>query len=193
MQNTNLITVYIESSPNPNSIKFMLSTMLMADGISKDFSDAQTATDSPLAQALFNEYSFATRIFMSQNFITVSKNDTVSWEEVSAGIRQFIMDYFEAEKPIFAEELPESKVELTNDNPKIKRIKEILNEYIRPAVEMDGGAIDFENFEEESGKLTVVLKGSCHGCPSSMITLKSGIENLFSHMMPEVKEVVAGV
>lgn len=171
----------------------MLSTLLMADGVSKDFLDAKTATDSPLAQALFTEFPFTTRVFMSQNFITVSKNNTVNWEEVSASIRQFIMDYFEAEKPIFAEELADSKVELNNDSPKVKRIKEILNEYIRPAVEMDGGAIDFGNFDEEVGKLTVVLKGSCHGCPSSMITLKSGIENLFSHMMPEVKEVVAGV
>ena len=189
--NTQLITVYIESSPNPNSIKFMLSTMLMSDGVSKDFLNVETAQDSPLAQALFTEYNFITRIFLSQNFITVSKDASVAWDAVNADIRQFIMDYFEAGKPIFAEDLPDSKVELNDDNEKVKRIKEILNEYIRPAVEMDGGAIDFGDFDEESGKLTVVLKGSCHGCPSSMVTLKSGIENLFSHMMPEVKEVVA--
>lgn len=184
------VHIYVEENPNPNSMKFVLSFMLMADGIVKDYASKEETTDSPLAATLFDEFDFVERVFLSKNFITITKNERIEWIEINATLRNYLKNYFEEQKPVFSEDLPDSKVEI-NDNPTIARIKDILDQYIRPAVEMDGGAISFSQFNEETGKLSVLLQGSCSGCPSSSITLKAGIENLFKRMMPEVKEVVA--
>jgi Fe-S cluster biogenesis protein NfuA len=184
------VHIYVEENPNPNSMKFVLSFMLMADAIVKDYANKEDTTDSPLAAALFNEFDFVERVFLSKNFITITKTANVEWVEINSIIRTYLKNYFEAQKPVFSEDLPDSKVEL-NDDPTIARIKDILDQYIRPAVEMDGGAISFSEFDKETGKLSVLLQGSCSGCPSSSITLKAGIQNLFKNMMPEVKEVVA--
>jgi len=184
------VHIYVEQNPNPNSMKFVLSFMLMADAIVKDYASLEETQDSPLAAALFNEFDFVERVFLSKNFITITKTDTVEWVEINSILRTYLKNYFEAQKPVFSEDLPDSKVEL-NDNPTVARIKDILDQYIRPAVEMDGGAISYAEFDVETGKLSVLLQGSCSGCPSSSITLKAGIENLFKRMMPEVKEVVA--
>lgn len=184
------VHIYVEENPNPNSMKFVLSFMLMADGIAKDYASVEETHDSPLAAALFNEFDFVERVFLSKNFITITKTNNVEWVEINSILRTFLKNYFEAQKPVFSEDLPDSKVEL-NDNPTVARIKDILDQYIRPAVEMDGGAISYAEFDAETGKLSVLLQGSCSGCPSSSITLKAGIQNLFQRMMPEVKEVVA--
>ena len=184
------VHIYVEENPNPNSMKFVMSFMLMADGVVKDYATEADTKDSPLAAAIFQEFDFIERVFLSKNFITITKNENKEWVEINPILRNYLKEYFEAQKPVFSDDLPDSKVEL-NDNPTIARIKDILDQYIRPAVEMDGGAISFSRFDEETGKLSVLLQGSCSGCPSSAITLKSGIENLFKRMMPEVKEVVA--
>ena len=123
------------------------------------------------------------------NFITVTKREEVDWFEVKGEIQQFIKSYLERDQPVLTEVVEKSlDEELTGDDIDT-RIKGVLEEYIRPAVEMDGGAINFHSYNE--GVVKVLLQGSCSGCPSSTITLKSGIENLLKRMVPEVKEVVA--
>ncbi|TAF33752.1 MAG: NifU family protein [Cytophagales bacterium] len=187
------IHIYTEATPNSNSMKFMLSFLLMHDEQIKDYDSVAAAEESPLAQSLFAHFDFIKRVFMAKNFVTITKesNDDMDWYEASPLIRQFLRLYFEEKKPVFVDNMPATEVQLNQDTPSVKRIKDILNEYIRPAVEMDGGAIFFHSFEEMTGTLKVTLQGSCKGCPSSVVTLKQGIENLFRSMMPEVKEVMA--
>jgi Fe-S cluster biogenesis protein NfuA len=187
---TQVVTLYTEANPNPNSMKFMLNFLLLSDGNSIDFASAEEASRSPLAQELF-QFPFVQRVFYMSNFITLTKSDEVEWMEVIPQLKQFIKGYFEQERPLFTEEQPEVIVELNNDSEAVKKIKGVLDEYVRPAVEMDGGAIRFDSFDEGTGVLRVQLQGSCSGCPSSTVTLKQGIQNLMRQMVPSVKEVVA--
>ena len=187
---TKVVTIYSEANPNPNSMKFNLNFMLIANGESIDFPDVESATTSPLAQELFS-FPYITRVFYMSNFITLTKDDSVEWNEVVPTLKQHIKSYFEAQKPLFNEQQAETIVEINNDSEAVKKIKGVLDEYVKPAVEMDGGAIQFDNFDEESGVLKVLLQGSCSGCPSSTITLKQGIQNIMQRMVPQVKEVVA--
>lgn len=185
-------TIYMEANPNPASLKFVFNFMLLSEGESLDFASVSETQHAPLAAALFEQFSFVERVFFTQNFITVTKSAKVEWEEVRNEVRDFLLDYSNAEKPFFTEAAKaEQQAEVENETPEVQRIRQILNEYVRPAVEMDGGAIHFHSFEKASGELAVTLKGSCSGCPSSIVTLKSGIENLFQQLMPEVKSVVA--
>ncbi len=183
------IHIYTEANPNPNSMKFMLNFMLIHDGESMDFPDASAAGNSPLAQELFG-FPFVERVFYMSNFITVTKKEEAGWSEIIPALKSHIKDYFTAQKPLFTEEQKEVIVEANNDSEAVKKIKGVLDEYIKPAVEMDGGAIQFQSFDQESGVLTVQLQGSCSGCPSSMVTLKSGIENMMRRMVPSVRKVV---
>ncbi len=192
-----VITVYTEASPNPNSLKFVLNFSLL-ENMSIDYPSKEEASNSPLAIALFEEYSFIQRLFVASNFITVTKDDATDWFEVNPKIRHFIKEWFTAEKPIFEQSI-EADIAKKNEAEKPQasatdgeleeRIKVVLDEYVRPAVEGDGGAISFHSFND--GVVKVLLQGSCSGCPSSTITLKQGIENLLTRMVPEVKEVVA--
>ncbi len=187
------VNIYTEQSPNPNSIKFVLDVPLV-DNISFDFPDKESAKLAPLAQGLFEEFDFIQRIFIATNFITVTKNEETDWFEVNPKITAFLKEWFNAEKPILLEEIKKEviKEDLKAHNEETEteaKIKSILNDYVRPAVESDGGAINFHSFN--NGVVKVLLQGSCSGCPSSTITLKSGIENLLTRMVPEVKEVVA--
>ena len=183
------VNIYMEANPNPNSLKFVANYMLVEPGKNYDFPDAQSACDAPLAQELFG-FDYVERVFYMSNFITVTKSDAVEWVEVQDEIRQFITGYLQQEKPLLTnpEAEDESPAEAAADGLESK-IKSILEEYVKPAVEMDGGAIQFHSFED--GVVTLLLQGACSGCPSSTITLKSGIENLLKSMVPEVKEVVA--
>ncbi|MBB6461400.1 NifU family protein [Flammeovirga kamogawensis] len=184
------ITIYTEANPNPNSMKFMLSFMLLKGGESYDFPSVKEAEVSPLAKEIFEKFDIVDRIFYMSNFITITKkDDTVAWMEVIPQFKAFLLEYFEAEKPIF-ENVDETIVEAA-DSEAIKKIKGVLDEYIKPAVEMDGGAIKFHSFDEESGVVKVLLQGACSGCPSSTFTLKMSIENLLKRMVPQVTEVVA--
>ncbi|MDW7695659.1 NifU family protein [Flammeovirgaceae bacterium SG7u.111] len=187
MQN---ITIYTEANPNPASMKFMLNFMLIENGESKDFPTPESAASSPLAQELF-EYDFVTRVFYMSSFITVTKSEDKDWPEIIPILKKHIKEYFEAEKPVFTEAQPEVIVEANNDSEAVKKIKGILDEYIKPAVEMDGGAIQFHSYDEITGVLKVHLQGSCSGCPSSTVTLKAGIQNLVQRMVPSVTEVIA--
>lgn len=183
------VHLYMEANPNPNSLKFVANYMLVEPGKSYDFPDVESAQNAPLALELFR-FDYVERVFYMSNFITVTKSAGVEWVEVQDEIRRFITDYLQEEKPLLTN--PEAEDESMPDpagNGLEDKIKGILEEYVKPAVEMDGGAIQFHSFED--GVVTLLLQGACSGCPSSTITLKSGIENLLKSMVPEVKEVVA--
>ncbi len=182
------VHVYLESNPNPNSLKFVVNEMLVPEGISFDFPDAESTSDAPLAMELF-QYPFVDRVFYMSNFITVTKKGDVEWLEIQGTIKEHIKKFLESGKFIIEVREPET-VSTEEETEIVKKIKNILEEYIRPAVEQDGGAITFHSFNE--GIVKVKLQGSCSGCPSSMVTLKAGIENLFQRMMPgEVNSVEA--
>jgi Fe-S cluster biogenesis protein NfuA len=181
------IHLYLESNPNPNSLKFVVNEMLVPEGMSFDFPDAESAGISPLAQELFS-YPFVDRVFFASNFITVTKREDVEWLEIQNTLKDHIKKYLEAGK--FIIEVKEQDLPVEEETETIKKIKTILEEYIRPAVEQDGGAITYHSFQD--GIVKVKLQGSCSGCPSSMVTLKAGIENLFTRMMPgEISAVEA--
>jgi len=182
------ISIYLESNPNPNSLKFVVNEMLVPEGMSFDFPDPESAKDAPLAQELFM-YPFVDRVFYMSNFVTVTKKGDVEWIEVQSIIRDHIQKFLESGKLIL-DQKDEQPVTEQEETDTIRQIKSILDEYIRPAVEQDGGAITFHSFID--GIVTVRLQGSCSGCPSSTVTLKAGIENLFTRMMPDqVKGVQA--
>ena len=182
------IHIYLESNPNPNSLKFVVNEMLVPEGMSFDFPDTESASLSPLAQELFT-YPFVDRVFFASNFVTVTKKNDVEWLEVQNTIKGHIKKFLE-EGRFIIEMNENATAPVEEETETIKKIKTILDEYIRPAVEQDGGAITYHSFN--NGVVKVKLQGSCSGCPSSMVTLKAGIENLFTRMMPgEVQAVEA--
>ena len=189
-----VISIYTEMTPNPETMKFVANKLLYP-GKSIDFQDETSALPSPLAMELFS-FPFIKSVFIASNFVTLTKtNETEDWQDVIPSIKQFLKEYLEEGKPIVnEEELAARKTDSSNevsadDGDVVKRIKELLENYVKPAVEMDGGAIQFRSYE--NGKVNLMLQGSCSGCPSSMITLKAGIEGMMKRMIPEVKEVVA--
>ncbi len=188
MHNRN-IEIYTEANPNPHSMKFVLNFMLITDERTFDFPDQSSAVISPLAATLFN-FSYITRVFFMHNFITITKDEKTEWATIIPELKTFIKDYFRSSKPFLAADIAEEKTPESSSEI-IKKIEQILEQYIKPAVEMDGGAIQLHHFDQSSGTLSVVMQGSCSGCPSSTLTLKAGIENLMKRMVPEVTEVVA--
>ena len=182
------IHIYLESNPNPNSLKFVVNEMLIPEGLSFDFPDLESAGSAPLAKELF-AYPFVDRVFYMSNFVTVTKKEGVEWIEIQSTIKEHIKRFLEEGR--FIIEVDETDpLPQTEETDTVKKIRTILEEYIRPAVEQDGGAITFHSFRD--GIVKVRLQGSCSGCPSSMVTLKAGIENLFKRMMPdEVQSVEA--
>ncbi|NQZ75873.1 MAG: NifU family protein [Ekhidna sp.] len=184
-----IVNIYTESNPNPNSLKFVANFMLMPEGISRDYPNVGKTDEAPLAKVLFDTFDYVTGVFYMSNFITVTKKEETEWFEVKAQVQQVIKDFLSDGKSIITEEITDDiDKELTGSDAEAK-IKGVLEEYIKPAVEMDGGAIKLSSYKD--GVVTVTLQGSCSGCPSSTITLKNGIENLLKRMVPEVKEVVA--
>jgi NFU1 iron-sulfur cluster scaffold homolog, mitochondrial len=190
------IFVYTELSPNPNSMKFVMNFELAPDGLSFDYPNLDAAlvegSASPLAADLF-QFPHVKRVFIASNFITISKDESVAWEEVLRDTKQFIKFYFEENHPVFEQQTMDRNTVIVDerDSETVQKIKAALDTYVRPAVESDGGAINFHSFDQESGVVKVLLQGSCSGCPSSTLTLKAGIENLLTRMVPDVKEVVA--
>ncbi len=189
-----VVTLYTEASPNPNSLKFVANFYLL-ENASLDFPTAAEAENAPLVKALFEEFNFITRIFVAANFVTITKTDAVDWFEMIPKIKEFIKVWLQEEKPVFTDaiekQIKEQAKPSMNANSVIEnKIVSLLDDYVRPAVEADGGAISFHSYDD--GVVKVLLQGSCSGCPSSTVTLKSGIENLLKRMMPdEVKEVIA--
>ncbi len=175
------IHIYLESNPNPNSLKFVANEMLIPEGMSFDFPDVESTGQAPLAKELFS-YPYVDRVFYMSNFVTVTKKGDVEWLEIQHILKDHIKKFLESGQHIIEVAEPE-EAPAQEETETVKKIKTILDEYIRPAVEQDGGAITFHSFI--NGTLKVRLQGSCSGCPSSMITLKAGIENLFKRMMPD--------
>lgn len=175
-------TIQIERTPNPESIKFVCPKILTPQSL--DFPTIQESKNSPLVYELFR-FSFVKSVFIASNFITITKTEGVVWDEIIPILQEFILGALESGMEINLEEL-ENIPEYEGTEVE-KKIQEILDTYIKPAVEQDGGAIHYDSFHE--GVVKVILKGSCSGCPSSTLTLKAGIENLLKRMVPEVVEV----
>lgn len=204
MENTKLpYTIYAEMTPNPNSMKFVSNRWLVTNDKSFEIlADQRVGGPSPLAEKLFS-FPFINGVFIAGNFVSVTKSDVIEWQDVLLELRDFISEYLNSDDAVVIREeflnAPEedSKESTTTSHSSSKkeytdfekRIAEILDEYIKPAVESDGGAIELDSFED--GVVKVILKGSCSGCPSSTMTLKHGIESMLKNMLPEVKEVEA--
>ena len=182
------VHLYMEANPNPNSLKFVANFMLVEEGLSFDFPDPASAGASQLAKELFN-FTAVQRVFIASNFVTITKAEDVEWAEVQTIFRDHIRQYLESGQQAVQVLLEKDPLFDENDSEIVKKIKGILDEYIRPAVEQDGGAIVFHSFAD--GVVKVLLQGSCSGCPSSTVTLKAGIQNLLTRMLPEVREVQA--
>lgn len=197
------VEVYAESTPNPSTMKFVADVRLTDEPI--EYTNASQAKgSSTFAEALFN-FPFVTGLFFANNFVTVTKNDALQWEYVANELRDFVADWLRKNE-IVIEKIPEIQ-ETTEVNAKEQKessaikpeinsdadrmIVDLLDEFVRPAVEGDGGAIDFVRFDDVTGTVTVLLRGSCSGCPSSTATLKGGIESLLKTHMPEVQAVEA--
>lgn len=190
-------TIYAENTPNPHSMKFVANKMLnQADPI--EYLKSDPLVSSPLALKLF-QMPFITGIFVAGNYITINKNDTIEWHDVVMELRILITEFLNEGGIVL-----QNPVDITNDptpetatsldgkkelNEMDLKITDILNEYIRPGVEQDGGSINYHSFNE--GIVTVNLRGACSGCPSAALTLKSGIETVLKRLVPEVQEVVA--
>ena len=192
------VMLYTEQTPNPESLKFVTNRMLYKG--TADFREASEAEEwSPLAMDLF-ELPFVKGVYISNNFVSVTKEFNYSWDDLKLQVKEFLKEYIEAEKPIvndgYEAAMEELKMEEFDDQDYtgeekeiVLKIKELIDTYVKPAVEMDGGNIEFKSFKD--GVVTVILQGACSGCPSSTVTLKSGIEGMLKRMVPDVKEVVS--
>ncbi|TVZ56735.1 Fe-S cluster biogenesis protein NfuA [Lutibacter sp. Hel_I_33_5] len=189
------IEVYAEVTPNPAVMKFGTNKALTQTDV--EFKNIDEASkSSPLAQALYN-FPFVKEIFISENYISITKFDMVEWNDIYQEVRTFIRAYLQEGKTIIAELLKAEAQNSTvivqeNLSETSEKIISILDEYIKPAVASDGGNIAFQSYDEESKQVKVVLQGACSGCPSSTITLKNGIETMLKEMLPnQINEVVA--
>ncbi|HIA11722.1 MAG TPA: NifU family protein [Flavobacteriales bacterium] len=198
------VSIYAESTPNPISMKFVADKQLVA-GSPIEFLSVDETNNSPLAGKLF-QYPFVRGVFIASNFITVNISDAVDWNDIVLEFREMIQQFLSEGNLVIKEPISGADIQkdftTSIDSNRIDsnlesrilsdqdlKIAQILDEQIRPAVEQDGGAINFKSFID--GKVTVELRGACSGCPSSTVTLKSGIETLLKRLVPEVKEVIA--
>lgn len=197
-ENNKAVNIYAESTPNASAMKFVSDYVLLDKEYNLEFDSMEDAMNiSPLATELF-KFPFVKSVHIRPFFITVIKNDMATWEDISLHLREVIRDFIRMGIPAINadEDLPKTSqkedliiVPETNDETS-QKIIQILDEYVRPAVESDGGTIQFRSFKD--GVVKVGLGGSCNGCPSTTVTLKGGVENLLKQMLPgEVEEVVA--
>ncbi|MCK9481941.1 MAG: NifU family protein [Bacteroidia bacterium] len=182
----NTVSVFVEGTPNPESMKFVLNKMILPND-SADYRSKEDATDSPLALELFANPD-VDGVFIMNNFVSITKKPNADWRELALTIKEQVKSLIESGIEIVT--IPQSLSE-DDENEVVFKIKQLLEEHVKPAVEMDGGAISFKSFKD--GIVTVVMKGSCSGCPSSTFTLKAGIENLLKRMVPEVQAVEAEI
>lgn len=184
--------IQTESTPNPATLKFLPGRDVHPAG-AIEFNDITAAQVSPLASALF-EVDGVRRVFFGNDFITVTKTEDFEWPHIKPSLLGAIMDTFVSGKPVMLEgvvaEPKPASYSYEGDTAQIVReIEDLLNTRVRPAVAQDGGDIDFDRFDPETGVVYVRLRGACAGCPSSTITLKQGIENMIKHYVPEVTGV----
>lgn len=191
-------SVYAESTPNPGVMKFVATKKLTDKAY--EFKDSYEAVHSPFAKALFN-LPFVKEVFIHNNYVSITKFEVIDWADITMELREFIRQYLQDGKPIINDS---NNINGSGDSfsalkhvekslsAKEVEIKKILQEYVEPAVANDGGQIELDSFNEKTGVVTVVLKGACSGCPSSTLTLKSGIQTLLQQMMPgEINSVEA--
>ena len=184
-----MITIYAEATPNPQTLKFVCNKMLVERGVF-EFENAEEAEKSPLAEGLF-KLDFVKGVFIMSNFVSITKDPGYKWVDLIPSLKPHIKEFIESGQPIVSEELLAQVEEgpADGDSAAVVKIKQILNNQVKPAVEGDGGFIEFESFED--GIVKLILRGACSGCPSSMVTLKAGIEGMLKRFVPEVKEVQA--
>ena len=179
------------NTPNPHSRKFIPGKPVMTDGTTMDFSAMKFTHVSPMARKLFG-IEGVNRVFYGKDFISVTKTEDVDWQVLKPEILGVITDHYSKGLPLFTEELPpEDTAILSDDSEAVQMIKEIIETRVRPFVQEDGGDITYLDFDEEKGLVTIEMKGSCAGCPSSAVTLKSGIEGMLKHYVQEVNSVEA--
>ncbi|NNC70031.1 MAG: NifU family protein [Flavobacteriaceae bacterium] len=192
-----VIEVYAESTPNPGAMKFVTNKLLTSQNI--EVLGIEDTTEVPIAKALF-DFPFIRQVFISENYISITKNESVEWFEITTTLRDFIKDYIKENKPVISEGFQPKQVSSTHIQPInteslddiSKEIVSILDEYIKPAVTSDGGNIMFQSYNTNSKTVNVVLQGACSGCPSSTVTLKNGIEATLKQLLPnKVEEVIA--
>ncbi len=192
-----VVEVYGESTPNPAVMKFVTNKLLTSENI--EVKTAEDATEVPIAKALFN-FSFVEEVFISDNYISITKSNSVDWFEITTETRDFLKKYISENKPVITEnytpiinkEVEIAPVAIENLDDISQEIVAILDEYIKPAVTSDGGNIMFQSYESSSKTVNVILQGACSGCPSSTITLKNGIEATLKQLLPnKINEVIA--
>ena len=189
------VMLYTEQTPNPESLKFVTNRMLYAG--TADFREEALAKEwSPLGKELF-ELPYVKGVYICNNFVSITKEFNYAWEDIMLKLKDFIKKYVNEGGEIVKEGFVEAMAEIESSSHQyseeeeviVQKIKELIDTYVKPAVEMDGGNIEFKSFDQ--GIVTVILQGACSGCPSSTVTLKSGIEGMLRRMVPEVKEVVS--
>jgi|LakMenE01Jun11ns_1017448.scaffolds.fasta_scaffold9918696_4 Fe-S cluster biogenesis protein NfuA len=186
------IDIYFEQTPNPESLKFVTNQVLLPNIV---FESKRNQNDgkSPLANALYEKFEWIQGVFISNNFITISKSDQNDWYEYMHDAKEYLKMYFQNRFEVVLPEYLDAKLEEYNQEISTNTIEgkiiDLLEKYVKPAVQNDGGFISFKSFD--NGIVTLSMQGSCSGCPSSQVTLKSGIEGLLKRMVPEVLEVVA--
>ena len=186
------ISIYAESTPNPSVMKFVANKRLTDSSV--EYKNIDQAKQASLALELFN-FSYVKEIFVSENYISITKDDSKDWNNIVLELREFILRALEMNKVLTnnfnskkniskKKKIPRSKIE--------KKIISILEEYVKPAVASDGGDIIFDSYQKVNKNVNVILQGACSGCPSSTITLKNGIENILKDMLPgEINSVNA--
>ena len=179
-EKNNPISIYTESTPNPSVLKFV-SNKLIVDG-SFEFNNIDEAQEMEFAKKLF-EFSYVKSIYISKNFVSITKYDLKNWDEVTLELRNFIKNYLEKNEINFKRKEVETE-EIDHDETS-KKIISILDEYIKPAVSSDGGNILFDSYDKDKKLVKVILQGACSGCPSSTVTLKNGIENMLKEMLSD--------
>lgn len=192
------VMLYTEQTPNPESLKFVTNRMIYKG--TADFREEELAqTWSPLATALF-EMPFVKGVYICNNFVTVTKEFNYDWADIMLKIKEFLKNYIAEGGAIVNEGFEEAMAKIEeergasydyteNEAEIVKKIKDMIETYVKPAVEMDGGNIEFKSWDQ--GTVVLIMQGACSGCPSSTVTLKAGIEGMLKRMIPEVKEVVA--
>ena len=192
------ITIYAESTPNPAVIKFVANKLLTKKGV--EFKNIDEAKSSPLAQELF-KLPFVKEIFIDENYVSISKYDSFDWNEFIQSTRSFIKEFLEKGNLAVEESLlldtteieKQADVHFDSLDEKSQKIINILEEYVKPAVQADGGNIAFQNYNPNTNIVQVVLQGACSGCPSSTFTLKNGIENMLKQMLDDKAIIVEAI
>ena len=187
-EKSNPISIYTESTPNPSVLKFVSNKLIVEDSF--EFNNIDEAQEMEFAKKLF-EFPYIKSIYISKNFVSITKYDLKNWDEVTLELRNFIKNYLENNKIDFKTKKVEVKEIQLDDTS--KQIISILDEYIKPAVSSDGGNILFDSYDPDKKLVKVVLQGACSGCPSSTVTLKNGIENMLKEMLSDKVQTVEAI